>query len=168
MDATSSTTKASIAARPLSSIVSQLSAASTEARGTQWEMGIPKILKAPWGHGAGTGGDTLGFLSPIGIQTIDTYYLTIGLEYGVIGFVVYYGMLVASTYYAAKYAVQSPKGELSYFMPAAIALVNFIVIKSVFSQQDNHPLIFMLMGIVTAMVYRATRENPDVAARSGA
>ncbi|MCX7585414.1 O-antigen ligase family protein [Phenylobacterium sp. 58.2.17] len=144
------------------------SAASTEARGTQWEMGIPKILKAPWGHGAGTGGDTLGFLSPIGIQTIDTYYLTIGLEYGVIGFVVYYGMLVASTYYAAKYAVRSPKGELSYFMPAAIALVNFIVIKSVFSQQDNHPLIFMLMGIVTAMVYRATRENPDVAARTGA
>ena len=77
-------------------------------------------------------------------------------------------MLVASTYYAAKYAVQSPKGELSYFMPAAIALVNFIVIKSVFSQQDSHPLIFMLMGIVTAMVYRATRENPDVAARTGA
>jgi hypothetical protein len=86
----------------------------------------------------------------------------------VIGFVVYYGMLVASTYYAAKYAVQSPKGELSYFMPAAIALVNFIVIKSVFSQQDSHPLIFMLMGIVTAMVYRATREKPDLAARTGA
>lgn len=143
-------------------------AASTAARGTQWEMGIPKILKAPWGHGAGTSGDTLGFLSPIGIQTIDTYYLAIGLEYGVIGFVVYYGMLVASTYYAAKYAVRSPKGELSYFMPAAIALANFIVIKSVFSQQDNHPLIFMLMGIVTAMVYRATRENSDVAARTGA
>ncbi len=142
--------------------------ASTESRGTQWEMGIPKILKAPWGHGAGTGGDTLGFFSPTGIQTIDTYYLTIGLEYGVIGFVVYYGMLVASTYYAAKYAVQSPKGELSYFMPAAIALVNFIVIKSVFSQQDSHPLIFMLMGIVTAMVYRATREKPDLAARTGA
>jgi len=143
-------------------------AASTESRGTQWDMGIPKILKAPWGHGAGTGGDTLGFVSPTGIQTIDTYYLAIGLEYGVIGFVAYYGMLVASTYYAAKYAVRSPKGELSYFMPAAIALVNFIVIKSVFSQQDNHPLIFMLMGIVTAMVYRATRENPDGAARSGA
>ena len=144
------------------------SAASTEARGTQYEVGIPKILKAPWGNGAGMGGETLGFVSPTGIQTIDTYYLAIGLEYGIIGFVVYYGMLVASTYYAAKYAVQSPKGELSYFMPAAIALANFIVIKSVFSQQDNHPLIFMLMGIVTAMVYRATHEKPESVYRPGA
>ncbi|KRC39134.1 hypothetical protein ASE17_15725 [Phenylobacterium sp. Root77] len=130
-------------------------AASTASRGAQYDMGIPMILKAPWGHGAGTSGSTLGFVSPAGIQTIDTYYLAIGLEYGLIGFVVYYGMLIASTYYAAKYAVRAPTGELSFFMPAAIALVNFIVIKSVFSQQDNHPLIFMLMGIVTAMVYRA-------------
>lgn len=136
-------------------------AASTASRGTQYDMGIPMILKAPWGHGAGTSGSTLGFVSPAGIQTIDTYYLAIGLEYGVIGFFLYYGMLVASTYYAAKYAVRSPKGELSFFMPAAIALVNFIVIKSVFSQQDNHPLIFMIMGIVTAMVYRAMNGELD-------
>ncbi|MBB3892065.1 hypothetical protein GGQ61_002793 [Phenylobacterium haematophilum] len=139
-------------------------AASTASRGAQYDMGIPMILKAPWGHGAGTGGSTLGFVSPAGITTIDTYYLAVGLEYGVIGFFVYYGMLVISTYYAAKYAVRSPTGELSYFMPAAIALVNFIVIKSVFSQQDNHPLIFMLMGIVTAMVYRATHEKPEAGA----
>ncbi|WP_312162789.1 O-antigen ligase family protein [Phenylobacterium sp.] len=143
-------------------------AASTASRGTQYDMGIPMILKAPWGHGAGTGGSTLGFVSPAGIQTIDTYYLAIGLEYGIIGFFVYYGMLVASTYYAAKYAVRSPKGEMSFFMPAAIALVNFIVIKSVFSQQDNHPLIFMLMGIVTAMVYRAMNGEIDRAPSASA
>lgn len=139
-------------------------AASTASRSTQYEMGIPMILKAPWGHGAGTGGSTLGFVSPSGIQTIDTYYLAIGLEYGLIGFFVYYGMLIAAAFYAAKFAIRAPKGELSFFMPAAIALVNFIVIKSVFSQQDNHPLIFMVMGIVTAMVYRAVNDSEGRAA----
>lgn len=142
-------------------------AASTASRSTQYEMGIPMILKQPWGHGAGMGGSTLGFTSPGGVQTIDTYYLAIGLEYGIIGFFVYYGMLVISCSYAAKYALRAPKGELTFFMPAAIALVNFIVIKSVFSQQDNHPLIFMLMGIVTAMVYRAIHEKPGSTSLSG-
>lgn len=138
------------------------SAASTASRVTQYKTGIPMILEQPWGYGVGMGGSTLGFVNPAGTVTIDTYYLMVGLEYGVIGFFVYYGMVAVSCYQAGKYALNSPSGEFSFFAPLAISLANFIVIKSVFSQQDNHPLIFMMLGIVTALVFRMM--SPEKAA----
>jgi hypothetical protein len=40
------------------------------------------------------------------------------------------------------------------FAPLAIALTNFLVIKSVFSQQDNHPVVYMMLGAVVALCNR--------------
>jgi hypothetical protein len=38
--------------------------------------------------------------------------------------------------------------------------MNFFVIKSVFSQQDNHPLVFMMLGMVVALVWRIQQQRP--------
>ena len=53
------------------------------------------------------------------------------------------------------------EGELGLLLPMGVALLNFIVVKSVFSQDSNHPAVFMMLGGVVALGYRAT-----VAARS--
>jgi O-antigen ligase len=84
----------------------------------------------------------------------------IGLEYGIIGFLVYYGMILFALYAAGRAALspQPLKGENSFLIPISVTLLNFIVIKSVFSQQDNHPLIFMVLGMLAALLWRV--RNP--------
>jgi O-antigen ligase len=133
-------------------------AASDGARYVQYVTGIPKVLAAPWGYGASMGGGVLGYYQPNGLLTIDTYYLSVALEFGVLGFFTFYGMIMAAIYYAGRPVLKSPQGEYSFFVPLSISLVNFFVIKSVFSQQDNHPLVFMMMGIVAALAYRQSVE----------
>jgi hypothetical protein len=135
---------------------------STQSRIEQYHLGIPKILSHPWGYGIGQAGNALGFVDAAGFGTIDTYYLWIALEYGIIGFLVYYGMILFAVYTAGK-SVLSPQplnSENALLIPIAVALLNFIVIKSVFSQEDNHPIIFMLLGMLVALTWRI-RNTPE-------
>ncbi len=129
---------------------------SNDARQAQVERGLPLIAKNPLGYGPGQSGDVLGFKTG-GFQTIDNYYLAIALEYGVIGFILYYGLLVFMMYLSARAVLLTPKGadpEQDFIIPLAIALAVFFVIKLVFSQQDNHPLIYMMMGMLMALFFR--------------
>ena len=134
------------------------SQSSTDSRALQWEAGLPKVLARPWGHGVGQAGDTLGWSSSVsGPGSIDTYYLSILLEYGVIGFVVFYGIFVMATYYACVEVYHGRGAYTALLTPAAITLINFVIIKSVFSQEANHPLIFILLGMTVALVYKNRR-----------
>ena len=122
---------------------------------------MPKLFKNPIGHGTGSGAEVLGFRNPAGVLTIDTYFLRIALEYGVVGFVVYYGMFIASTYIGARSSmdVKDRSSETMLLIPASVSLFNFLFIKSVFSNDENHPLAFMLMGMVVALTYRLRKEQ---------
>lgn len=129
-------------------------AASTETRQAMYRAGVPMILQNPIGHGVGEGASTLGFYNGAGVLTIDTYYLAVGLEYGVVGFLVFYGMFLTAIWRSGTTAFRTTDPEIAYLAPIAIAFVNFVVIKSVFSQQDNHSLIFAMLGMVVALVAR--------------
>ena len=139
--------------------------ASNEGRKIQIQMGIPKILHAPWGHGIGMGGAALGYFTPSGRGTIDNYYLSIALEYGVIGFIVYFGVFVSAIYYAARWKILSNPAirEYNLLVPLAIAMANFIVIKSVFSEQGNHPLVFIMLGMIAALVWQIRSQTVQTA-----
>ena len=134
---------------------------STQAREQQWEMGVPMVLSHPWGFGIGRGAETLGFTNLAGVLTIDTYYLAVALEYGILGFLVYYGMLLAQLFYGINCMVRSRAKETHILVPFLIALINFLVIKSVFSQQENHPLMFAMLGGMTALVYLIKKADPE-------
>jgi hypothetical protein len=148
---------------------------STAGRFIQFHAAWPKILTAPWGYGIGRAAATLGVHTPGGILTIDTYYLSIALDYGVIGFIVYYGMIVIAILSAAKYGLDQrrPKhSEHTLLVPISISLIVFLVIKSVFSQDDNHPLVFMMLGMVVALISRIqqpagqSKQSPRASAAS--
>lgn len=130
---------------------------SNNAREAQWDMGIPMILRAPWGHGIGRGAATLGYTNLGGTLTIDTYYLTAALEFGVLGFFCYFGTFLTAIYVAGKEAVRTKNYEISMVAPLGVALVNFVIIKSVLSQQETHPLAFILLGAVVALVWRNSK-----------
>ena len=132
---------------------------STQSREAQFDAGIPMVLKHPWGHGIGRGAETLNFRNQAGELTIDTYFLAVGLEYGVIGFFVYYGMFLYAIWYGAKALIDARTRDTFVLAPLCIALTNFFIIKSIFSQQENHPLVFALLGAVVALVWRAKQDE---------
>jgi O-antigen ligase len=131
--------------------------ASNEAREAQWEMAIPKIMKWPVGHGVGEGATALGYTNSAGTLTIDSYYLTIGLEYGILGFFVYYGLMLTGVWQASKWAIRSRAPEAGLLVPLAVSLTVFVIIKGVLSQDDSHSVVFMMLGMVAALTAIAAR-----------
>lgn len=139
---------------------------STNARIEQWNLGIPKIIRNPFGYGIGQGGLTLDYHLPSGLITIDSHYLAMVLEYGPMGFILYFAVFILAIAAACYYGLLSSTRdrEYAFLVPIAIALTNFMVIKSVFSQQDNHPLVYMMLGMVVALVHRIKNDSTIAAA----
>jgi hypothetical protein len=133
---------------------------STDARITQYTAGFEKILQWPFGYGIGMGGDTLGFgVNTHGMMTIDTYYLSIVLEYGILGFIIFYGMFAIAIFEGGRRSLigRSQHEDRSFILPITVSLMTFIIIKSVFSQQENHPVVFMMLGALVALIATSRR-----------
>ena len=130
--------------------------ASTDGRKMQLQMAKPIILHNPIGHGVATGAEVLGFREPGGLLTIDSYVLSILIEYGVIGFIVFYGMFAWTAARSLREGMATPtaRRELNLLLPTGVALIVFMIIKSVFSEEGNHPLLFILLGMCCALFYR--------------
>lgn len=133
--------------------------ASTEARRQQIEQGIPMILSQPWGRGMGRGGPELGFTNAAGTITIDNYYLSLALDFGIAGFLLFFAIFFSQLYYGARTVPKIRTMEELLIVPIMIALTNFMVLKSVFSQQENHSLIFLMLGVLTALIYRIQQQS---------
>jgi hypothetical protein len=126
-------------------------AASTAARVEQYHTGIPLVLKNPFGYGIGRAAATLGF-APFGYLTIDTYYLAVALEYGVMGFCVFFGLIACGIGQAFLDALRRIRLRQLGIHTVAIgtSLTVFLIIKSVFAQTDNMPILYMLLGMLAA------------------
>lgn len=136
---------------------------STQARIEQYDKGLGLFLQNPLGYGIGRGGITLGYSNQAGVGTIDTYYLLILLEYGAIGFLLFYGLFLAGLWRAGKTVFEQPpfaQREESLLVPLVIAIGNWVVIKSIFAQDDNNPLIFAMLGMMAALLRRIIRVSP--------
>jgi hypothetical protein len=131
---------------------------STDARFEQMHTGLPMIFTHPLGHGIGRAAAELGFTDGEGLLTIDNYLLSIGLEYGIPGFIAYFGMFVAAIVYGLKALMRVDlDDDGKYLVPVVVALTVFVVVKTVLSQEANHPVAFMLLGIACALVWRSSR-----------
>jgi hypothetical protein len=139
--------------------------ASTDARAEQYSQGFRLLARNPFGNGIGMGAETLGFRNGADILTIDTYYLLVALEYGVLGFLIYYAFLIIAAMKAGLTLLRSPRvsKETLYLMPLTLSLAIFIVSKSVFSVEANHPLIFMMLAAILALIARARTQVPQEA-----
>lgn len=144
--------------------------ASTEARAEQIRLGIPKVLQHPFGYGIGRGGSGLGYVNPSGTLTIDNYYLLIAMDYGIFGFVIFYAMFMVAIGAGFRGVLIGPRNrEHTLLIPISIALTSFFIIKSVYSGVENQPMVFMMLGAVTALVYRikvANGQMPPLAPKS--
>lgn len=134
---------------------------STQARLMQWETGVPLVISHPLGQGIGRAAQTLNFITEGGALTIDSYYLSVLLEVGFLGFIGFYGFLIVMMVYGIRMLwgleLTYSDGDYLFIGPSIIAMFNFLVIKSVLSQQENHPLVFMICGMMAALLHRFKR-----------
>lgn len=134
--------------------------ASNEGREEQYAKGISKLIEHPWGYGLGQAASIAGTTTASGVVTIDTYYIVIALDYGIVGFFIYYTMFVLPIGLAGRFTLSGDiwrDRELSLLMPLAVSLANYVVIKSVFSNPDNHPVAFMMLAMVLALGARVKK-----------
>ena len=137
---------------------------SRRARTDQWHKGIPLIVRNPIGHGIGMAGITLDYHSPGGLLTIDSYWLANLLEYGILGFLIFFGMVFAGVIYAARSAYDDRTKNLEYafLIPASVSLLVWTVIKIACAEQGNHPIVFMILGMIVALVYRQSKQAREL------
>ena len=126
---------------------------SNDARIDQMNAAFERIWGSPlFGFGAGEGGGKLGFTNPGGELTIDSYYIATLMDYGFVGFFVYYGMIVYAISVCAKISMTAATSDIRRLSAAiGIFLAEFFVIKSVLAQEANHPIAFVMLGAVAAV-----------------
>jgi len=128
------------------------SALSDQGRREQWKMGLPKIAANPIGYGAGQGGQTLNFVTAGGKLTIDSYALTILLEYGVLGFLTYVVMFGWTIFRLFCVALKRADTNAVLALPIISSLMVWLTSKTVLSQSENDPLAFMLLALAINVI----------------
>src|SRR3546814_15894834 len=73
--------------------------------------------------------------------TIDSYYLSIGLDYGVLGFIAFHGMIIYAIYVCVRIYLTVRDEEATIAAPLAMALGIYFIIKAVLSQPQNQPFL---------------------------
>jgi hypothetical protein len=139
-------------------------ASSSAARDNQLAMALSKLWAAPWGHGTGQSGNAMGYAEGAFI-TVDNYFITIALDYGIVGIILWYGIFIYAMVEAARYSMSARYGgrlEAKLLAPFAVAIAAFLIIKWVHGQDDNHSILFMMLGMVSALIYKLKKDTPDV------
>lgn len=131
-----------------------LSQASTDARWQQWGLGWPHILSNPLtGHGFPLGATIIDWSAG---TTIDSGYLSLLVETGLIGFVTFVGFLVLPIVYGGQryFADRSQASALSGAL--ACSVIAFSVYRLALSQRENHTLLYTLVALVVLLRYLQT------------
>lgn len=131
--------------------------ASNEGRRLQWIATWPKVFRWPLGNGTGTASDVLNFTNLAGVPTVDSYYIVVLLEYGVLGFVLWLGFHIGFIVKGLQCHMQSRGDEAGLLAPAAIFLFAFLIIKGVLAQDDSHAAIFMVLSMICGVSWRIAK-----------
>jgi hypothetical protein len=128
--------------------------ASNAGREAQLDAALPMIAKWPFGHGIGRAGEVLGYQNQAGQGSIDNYFLVIALDFGVLGFFIYFGLMFVGIFTAILNGLDAKNDEERMLLPIGVLLIAFVTIKWVLAQASSHSLIFMALGMVAGLVYR--------------
>jgi hypothetical protein len=127
---------------------------SDQARQKQYHLFWPKLAENPLGYGSGRSGGVLNFRSPGGQYTVDSYFITTGIDYGLVGLVCFFGMFLYTFYLMATTYLESDSKEGEMALPIACAIAVLFMIRLVLSQLDNTPIIFIVFGMAIALYAR--------------
>lgn len=131
-------------------------ASSNEARNTQLAMAADALMRRPVGHGAGQSGQSLGFGAEDFI-TVDNYFITVSMDYGVMGAIFWYGIFITAIVVAVRVCLDPRtvgRPEARLMAPLAVSLTAFLIVKWVHGQDANHPIFFLLVAMISGLKWR--------------
>ena len=140
---------------------------STDARIEQWKMGLPKLMTGPLGHGVGRANEVLGYTNPAGESSIDSYYLSLLLDYGVLGLAVFLALFAVTIWIGLRLYRRAQTEEEQLIAPLTIGLINFIIVKAVMSTEINLPVAFIMIGAVVGLAWRQHQRDAVAGAAGG-
>ena len=118
---------------------------STQSRLDQMEQAWPKIVKRPvLGYGAGRSSRILGFWGQT--LTIDNYYLTLALDFGVPGPLAFLAMLAAFGVAGLKRAMTAAPSMTAIYLACAASAASIAISRTITSQTGNLAMIFILIA----------------------
>lgn len=133
---------------------------STQARFDQIEQAWPKIMKRPvLGHGPGRANRVLGFWGT-GL-TIDNYYLSLMLDYGLPGPLAFLAMLAAFGINGARRAASSPAAMRLFYLACLASAAAIAISRTVSSLSGNLTIIFVLIAAFAGASVTAKRRKRD-------
>ncbi|MBV1689582.1 O-antigen ligase family protein [Novosphingobium sp. G106] len=129
---------------------------STQTRYDQLHSAMPKILSHPWGYGLDKGAEVLNYRLESGFLTIDSYYLCLALDLGVLGFVTFVCMLLGTVYVLLNAILRAEQidRELTLMGVVLIVVAQFAITKLVLAQVETHAYFFAVLGGAVALAYR--------------
>ena len=111
-----------------------------------WKHGLRLAADSPLlGYGQDMAAGVLGFSGHGGVVTIDSYYLSILLESGVVSLLAYIAMMVFVAIESLRFGMKSNEYSFAALMLLS-ALVGFSLIKSILSLTHNHGLVMIFIG----------------------
>lgn len=120
------------------------------------------ILRSPLiGHGPRQGilfmpGSIFG-----GRESLDNYFLWIALDYGLLGFAAYFGMILLAMHRAFMLCIKGVGRDNNIALLILTMLTSFLVIKGVLSEDDNHSLLFIVLGLLMALLWRQKQKSNE-------
>ena len=108
---------------------------STEARRVQWTMAVPHILSNPvTGHGKSSAAETVGFYTRQSHSDDRSYVITLLVEQGIPGFVLFFGMIAFGIWIGVRLYVGNTNERAAIGGPIAGCLIAFAVYRLALSQ----------------------------------
>ncbi len=118
---------------------------SSQARVEQIEMAWPKILKRPvFGYGSGRAARILGYWGRS--LSIDNYYLTLALDLGFPGPILFAGVLVFCGTAAFRRMREGPPADQLLYLAFIASLVALATTRSILSLAGNLSFVYILVG----------------------
>ena len=118
---------------------------STQARIDQIEMAWPKIMKRPvGGYGTGRAARILGYWGRS--LTIDNYYLTLALDFGFPGPIIFAGLMGAAALTSYRRSREGPPGDQLIYVGFLAAIIAFATTRTIVSMAGNLSFIYILLG----------------------
>ena len=128
-------------------------ASSDTSRFDQANMAWPHILANPLtGHGLGNAGVVIGYTSPDGGVTVDSSILTLVVETGVPGIVLFFGMLLTMAWTTGRIYINGKDRDSAVGAAFACSGIAYSVYRLVLSQRENQSLMLILIGCAFAFI----------------
>jgi O-antigen ligase len=132
---------------------------SNNARHEQFALAVPAIAKRPlFGYGPGGSGGAIGWFNPAGEISVDSGYLTIAADYGLLGFLSFFGMIVLLGIQAGYMSIFARGKGVPLAAAVCAIFATIMSTKLVLSQMDNFPLLYIVLGLSAAVIYHGKRD----------